>query len=127
MAWYDNLNPWKNSEGDDHVWRDDEGTVCVRLYNEGVTPLQLLALDRMLEDGDYYNVYLGDNDFPDKSFIWNETSADDLQDEVPPYSAPEDILPKMPWSMFGLDIKQFAVAFGIFALLFTKQLRKLIR
>jgi len=111
-------------EGDNHVWTDSAGTVCVRLYNAGKTDAQMLELDRLLTHGDYYNVYIGDNDFPDHSLVWNDESDLDLSEVVPPYSAPVDVIPKMPFTFLGLKPLYLAGLGGVVYLFFGAKIRK---
>jgi hypothetical protein len=132
MGFFDRVNVFDSNwwsfgtdEGDNHVWRNPEGTVCVRLYNGGVTDAQLREMRNLLEQGDNYNVYIGDNDFPDYSKAYEpEGYAGDLIDTVPPYSAPEDVIPPMPFTFLGLKPLYLAGLGGAIYIFFGSRIRK---
>jgi hypothetical protein len=132
MGFFDRINIFDGNwwggptnEGDNHVWTDEAGTVCVRLYNGGVTDAQLREMRNLLEQGDNYNVYIGDNDFPDYSKAYEpEGYAGDLIDTVPPYSAPEDVIPPMPFTFLGLKPLYLSLVGGVVYMFFGKKIRK---
>ena len=135
MGFFDRLNIFDSNwysfgtdEGDNHVWRDTEGTVCVRLYNGGVTDAQLAQMRTMLEQGDTYNVYVGDNDYPDFNKAFEpEGYAGELRDTVPPHTISPDIIPPMPFTFLGMSPKILAIAGGIIFMFFGARFKKSLR